>query len=526
MIYCAAFVWLVAATWKFWMLYINTTWNKSLKWTTLEIKLPREINKSPEAAEIFLRSLIEGGGLGSWLKEKWEGRVPNYASLEIASLEGVIHFYIRLESKFKPRVEAAIYSQYPTVEIVELEEDYMDKLPKVSRHKDSAATWACSWKLAKEIKGVDAPNKKEKIIEKIKYSGDMYPIKTYKDWGLDKDPKEMYKHDPLTYVLEQMGSIGLGEYFVFQILIRDSAKWNNIYEINKPKNEKDEDYKADFKEIDKKGNKKDKFTLSDLKDKEIEKFKIKWTLKKKGDSLGDDEYGDPKKRTITETVEELDKDGKKIKKDIKKEIDAVYSRDILEPKTIPLIEREDDVKKNIEAIQKKMSKPQIFTTIRTVYIANTYKELGTRIPMVMGFMKPFNEEGFNTFRPDDVTDPFDFPWQNTFKKLVPWRKENMYGDLTGRGAFFSFNRGMSKEWKKRFDIIFFNYSNLSKKIVSTLWGILFHPFSPTIELDGFTLNVEELATLYHFPGEVAATPSIPRIDSAKASSPSNLPIER
>jgi hypothetical protein len=34
----------------------------------------------------------------------------------------------------------------------------------------------------------------------------------------------------------------------------------------------------------------------------------------------------------------------------------------------------------------------------------------------------------------------------------------------------------------------------------------------------------ELATLYHFPGEVAATPTLPRIDSVKSSSPSNLPI--
>ena len=43
-------------------------------------------------------------------------------------------------------------------------------------------------------------------------------------------------------------------------------------------------------------------------------------------------------------------------------------------------------------------------------------------------------------------------------------------------------------------------------------------------MSGFILNLEELATLYHFPGEVAATPTLPRIDSTKSSSPSNLPI--
>ena len=67
---------------------------------------------------------------------------------------------------------------------------------------------------------------------------------------------------------------------------------------------------------------------------------------------------------------------------------------------------------------------------------------------------------------------------------------------------------------------------MSKKLVQTFWKIIFYPFKPTIGLDGFILNIEELATLYHFPGEVAATPSLPRIDSVKGSSPSNLPIER
>lgn len=525
LIYCAGFVWLIAATWKFWMLYVNTTWIKSLKWTTIEIKLPREINKSPEATEIFLRSLIEGGGLGNWVKENWEGRIPNYASLEIASLEGVIHFYIRLEKKLKPRVEAAIYSQYPNVEIVELAEDYMDQLPKVTRHKDSAATWASEWVLSKESKGVEIGNKDKKIIDKVKYSGDMYPIKTYKDWGLDKDPKEIYKHDPLTYILEQMGSMGKGEYFIYQILLRDAGKWNDIYKISKNKDDKDDDYKGSYEEVDKKGNKKSKFTLSELKDKEIDKFKIKWVLKKKDSSIGDDDYGDPKKRTITKTVEEKDKDGKIIKKETKEEVPAVYTKDILESKAILPQEREEDAKRNLELIQRKMSKPQVFAIFRTAYISNSYSEYGSRIPMVMGITKPFNEDGFNTFRPSNLTDPTDYPWQNKMKKLVPWIRENMHGDLTGRDGFFSFNKGIKKE-KDMFDIFFFDKSNLSKKIVSTLWKIIFYPFSPTIGLDGFTLNIEELATLYHFPGEVAATPSLPRIDSVKGSSPSNLPIER
>ena len=32
-------------------------------------------------------------------------------------------------------------------------------------------------------------------------------MKTYVDFGLDKDPKEEFKHDPLTPILEWFGSL-------------------------------------------------------------------------------------------------------------------------------------------------------------------------------------------------------------------------------------------------------------------------------------------------------------------------------
>lgn len=41
----------------------------------------------------------------------------------------------------------------------------------------------------------------------------------------------------------------------------------------------------------------------------------------------------------------------------------------------------------------------------------------------------------------------------------------------------------------------------------------------------YVLTVEELATLYHFPsGDVASTPTLPRLPSKKAEAPSNLPV--
>jgi hypothetical protein len=38
------------------------------------------------------------------------------------------------------------------------------------------------------------------------------------------------------------------------------------------------------------------------------------------------------------------------------------------------------------------------------------------------------------------------------------------------------------------------------------------------------LNTEELATIFHFPGQVAGTPTLERVPSKKAEAPSNLPI--
>ena len=40
----------------------------------------------------------------------------------------------------------------------------------------------------------------------------------------------------------------------------------------------------------------------------------------------------------------------------------------------------------------------------------------------------------------------------------------------------------------------------------------------------FVLNVEELATLFHFPGQVSQAPSFKRVESRVAKPPSNLPF--
>lgn len=469
-LYAAVFTILLAITWKFWMLYVNTTYLNSLKYTLLEIKLPREISKSPEAAEIFLKAVYDGGGLGPWIKEQWKGAMPAVTALEIVSLEGVIHFYIRAESKFRPRIEAAIYSQYPNVEIVEVVDDYVNHLPKIDRHnKVGYGFWGADWKLTKKGENKEYGDKDKNKIVKLEYSGDMYPIKTYKDWELDKDPKEVFKHDPLTYLLEQFGAIGKGEYFCHQILIRDSGKWNDIYILKK--DGKDE------------GGKK----LADLVPFETDKYKKKSVMEKKEG----------------ETEEKLN------------------------TKSVNPNEREEDAKFNLAQIQRKMGKSQVISKMRTIYVAESGKEMGNRIPMTMAILRSFNEDAFNTFGPDMSTfpDPFDYPWEDPYKHYSGWRKENLFKAYVDRYGLLDINTGMSNRTNKMLDNVMFNKPNYVREIYTNLHNIIFHPFAKTRDKSGFTLNLEELATLYHFPGEVAQTPTLPRIDSLKSSSPFNIPVE-
>jgi len=40
----------------------------------------------------------------------------------------------------------------------------------------------------------------------------------------------------------------------------------------------------------------------------------------------------------------------------------------------------------------------------------------------------------------------------------------------------------------------------------------------------FVLNIEELATIWHFPGQILKVPTLERIESKEASPPPNLPV--
>ena len=183
---------------KAWTAYVRLDYIYSQEYLLLEIKLPRELTKSPQAMEIFLTSLFYEGGESTFIERGWDGKTRPWWSLELVSLEGQVHFYIWTRAFFKNMLQAQLYAQYPSVEIHEVD----DYTRGVYYNPKTMSMWGCYF-------GKD---------KKKPYA---YPIKTYIDYGLDKtNIEEEEKVEPMAAVLEYLSSVGKGEQIWIQIIVR------------------------------------------------------------------------------------------------------------------------------------------------------------------------------------------------------------------------------------------------------------------------------------------------------------------
>ncbi|OHA15597.1 MAG: hypothetical protein A3H57_03225 [Candidatus Taylorbacteria bacterium RIFCSPLOWO2_02_FULL_43_11] len=200
-------IWILAVTMPIWlpialfrvffiyyMRYVRAYWIKKEGSVLLEIKIPKETNRSPLAMEIFFTALYQTGS-ATVVQAFWEGKVRPWFSFELVSLGGEVHIFIWSLRKWRNMIEAQLYAQYPTLEIHEVA-DYTDS---VYHDPENLPLWATYF---------------------IKEKESVYPIKTYVDYGLDKlDIKEEYKIDPITATLEYLGSLRKGEQAWIQIMI-------------------------------------------------------------------------------------------------------------------------------------------------------------------------------------------------------------------------------------------------------------------------------------------------------------------
>jgi hypothetical protein len=339
---------------------------------------------------LFITALHQTGGEGTPYDKFWLGKTRPWFSLEIVSIEGNVRFFIWTREAFQHLVESQLYGQFPDIEIDRVD-DYASALPF---SWDKYNLWACDLK---------------------KGEASHVPIKTYVNYGLDKDPKEEVKIDPITSVIEFLGSIGRGEQIWIQIVIRAHKK-----EIADPK--------SWFGKVD-------------------------WKEAAKAD------------------IDKL------MKRDKKKEGEMNFA-DFSMTKG----ERE-----KVDAIEKNISKLAFDTGIRAIYIAQKDNYRGTMVPALSGSFRQYNAMNLNGFAATNTTS-FDYPWQ----------------DFTGQ-------RTMKKK-----EMMMFLYRNRS---------FFYSEFFPEgYKYSPFVMTTEELATIYHFPGDVSRTPNLSRSLAKRQEPPANLPI--
>lgn len=91
----------------------------------LMLEIPRTNDKKELAAEQLFASLH--GILRDKKELKNSGGVQEHLSFEIVSTSGQIRFYVWVPKVLQSFVEGQIYSQYPTVQIYKMNEDYVDQ---------------------------------------------------------------------------------------------------------------------------------------------------------------------------------------------------------------------------------------------------------------------------------------------------------------------------------------------------------------------------------------------------------------
>lgn len=136
----------------------------------------------------------------------------------------------------------------------------------------------------------------------------------------------------------------------------------------------------------------------------------------------------------------------------------------------------------VEEVERSISKLGFDCGMRGIYLAKKDKFTPMNIVGLLGSVKQYNSLNLNGFKITNRTG-VKYPWQDPFGNITRRKKATMF-DAYRRRSYF---------------------------------------YSPYIRKP-FVLNTEELATIYHFPGRVATTPTLAKIESKRAEAPVDLPI--
>lgn len=384
-----------------------------IKWALLEIQIPRDVVKSPAAMElIFSNAFYHKSRKGFW-EEYIIGAPWLWFSLEMVSIEGRVHFYIRTPTRIKDLVETQIYAQYPQAKVVEVE-DYVWNIPQYTKNGD--------WNMWG--------------AEFTKVQDNVRPIKTYKQMDdMKSGIKEEFKIDPLTPTIEYLGSLSKGQQMWVQIIIRQ-----NILKFRGPLSHKKLNYY---------------------------------------------DYAEEYMRKILEPF---------TKYAPKMGIGGIDSFEIRAPGYLDLMIK------------------QVAISLGQIHF-----DCGIRI-LVLADKKLHSTEKFNELRKSCrlIFRQYASPNSNELDRINSTQFDAPWADPTGL-ALTILKKRLLDFYRLR---VFFHPPIQYSSKYPALLSQFFPSGSPKL----FVISIEELATLYHFPGLVSETPSFKRIESKIAKPPSNLPV--
>lgn len=192
-------------TFEMWMYSVKEKFKFSNGRTTLRIKPPQEVLKSPEAMESILAQTFSPNGPDNLMQTYIDGKHPLVTSLEIVSIGGEVRFYANVPTKkVKNAFESQLYAQYPGIEVSEELIDYTAEIKWDPKRYDMM-----SFHILKKSGSKD---------------DDVLPIKTYIDYKLDLQPKEELKFEPMSPLIEHLGNVKPHERIWIQILMTPHAK--------------------------------------------------------------------------------------------------------------------------------------------------------------------------------------------------------------------------------------------------------------------------------------------------------------
>lgn len=392
--------------WEAWKIHLHVQFARGIKWKLLEIKIPKDVLKTPKAMEQIFAAAHAPYSYGiSNYKKYWQGIDEYWMVFELIGRAGETHFNLRLPAQFRNMMESAIYAQYPGAEIKEVE-DYLEELPHTLPNDQY------------DISGF------EEVLRHPSY----LPIRTYEYF--EDTTVEEHRLDPIAPLMEAMSKLEDEEQLWFQLVLRPTG----------------EEFKKEGEEA-----------INKMMGVEEKKKPSMWPKLDLGITLGEAirgpfEHPGPAK----EHAEEKSKERKV---------------------TLTQIEKE-----RTEAIYKKISKLAFEATLRFVYIEKKGKVSDAgHLNSIHGFIRQFNTQNLNSLKPNSASSTAGYSVKGLFKKTR----------IRARKRFLAEN---------------------------------YHHFSPAHIHPESILNVEELATVFHFPLGVVSTTQLDKVESRRGSPPAQLPI--